>query len=188
MKTLAFLYPGCISFEILLACEILHPHFPVEVVTPDGRDHPASNGLVTRAAHPLVAVDPGHYKVALFPGGDPGALVGNAVLAEKVKELAGRGVILGAICAGPLILDLAGLLRGRRIAHGYEEPQLRFLEEKGFFRGVELSGDPLVSEGKIVTARPDSFIDFAVELGRLAGAIPEERVSFWRSYYRGNKI
>lgn len=36
MKTMALLYPGCIEFEIQLACEILNRKSPVNVVTPDG--------------------------------------------------------------------------------------------------------------------------------------------------------
>src|SRR5206468_3943199 len=48
-KTLVVLYPGCISYEVQLAAELLHPHMPVEVATPDGADHAGSNGMRVRA-------------------------------------------------------------------------------------------------------------------------------------------
>jgi putative intracellular protease/amidase len=175
LKTLALLYPGCIEFEILLAAQFLHKKFPVQVITPDGTDHVGANGMTIRAHGSPENVDTAEIRAVLLPGGDPASLVGNCRLNRLLQDLHSRGAILGAICAGPLLLDQAGLLSGKRIAHGYDEPRLNFLAERGFFQNVDLSGDPLVVEGNIVTARPEAFAAFAVEMGVLAGAIPAER-------------
>ncbi|MGE3759494.1 MAG: DJ-1/PfpI family protein [Pseudobdellovibrionaceae bacterium] len=76
MKTMVLFYPGCIEFEVMLACEILNSKYPVEIVTPEGEDHIGSNGMSFRAAKPLSAVNASEYKIALFPGGDLGILNG----------------------------------------------------------------------------------------------------------------
>ena len=58
MKTMALFYPGCIEFEIMLACELLNSKYPVEIVTPDGHDHVGSNGMKFKATHSLASIVP----------------------------------------------------------------------------------------------------------------------------------
>lgn len=185
-KTLAIFYPGCIEFEIMLACEILNKDFPVEVATPGGEDHIGSNGMTIKANTSFELIDPAKYKTILVPGGDPGYVIGNQRLSEVLQQAYTNRSILGAICAGPIIFEQAGLLKNRRIAHGYKGAQLKWITEKGFFKETILSDDPYIVDDNIVTARPDSFIDFAVEIGVQAGTISPNRISFFKSYYRGN--
>ena len=186
MKTMVLFYPGCIEFEVMLAAEILNGKYPVEVKTPDGTDHTGSNGMVFKSSGAIESIDPRSYKVGLIPGGDPGVLIGNSGLNKKLVEMHSQGAALGAICAGPVVLEQAGLLKGKRIAHGYKGPQLQFLNEKGFFKETVLTDESVITENQIVTARPDSFIDFAIEIARIADVIPEDRVGFWKRYYHGN--
>jgi 4-methyl-5(b-hydroxyethyl)-thiazole monophosphate biosynthesis len=185
MKTMALFYPGCIEFEVMLACEILNPRFPVEVVTPDGKDHIGSNGITLKAVTSIHELDKTHYKVALIPGGNPDVLIGNAILSQRLRELHENGAILAAICAGPVLLEQAGLLAGQRIAHGYKGSQLTFLNDNGFFKNTILTDEAVVVENNIITARPDSFIDFAVDIAVLAGVFPASKAEFWKHYYRG---
>ena len=185
MNTLAVFYPGCIEFEILLACEILNEYFPVKVTTPDGSDHIGSNGLTIKADYSFAKVDPNLFKIILVPGGDPGFLVGNNEISTILQKCNINKAIIGAICAGPLILDQAKLLDHRRVAHGYEKDQFEFLHEKGFFKNVKLTDEPFIIEENILTARPESFIDFAVEIAQLAACIPKNKVEYWKNYYRG---
>lgn len=185
MKTLVLFYDGCIEFEVMLACEILNPHFPVEIITPQGLDHIGSNGMTFKAIGSLSSVDPIDYRVFLIPGGDPGILIGNSELSQLLQNLNNSGAVLGAICAGPIVLEQAGLLNNKRIAHGYKNPQLQYLTERGFFKETNLTEEAVIVEGNIITARPDSFIDFAVEAAIAAGAIDSSKRHFWKDYYRG---
>ena len=183
---MAIFYSGCIEFEIMLACEMLNSKYPVEIITPDGADHIGSNGMIFKSSGSFESVIPSQYKIVLIPGGDPGILIGNQKLNQIIQQSHSHGSILGAICAGPVILEQAGILNSRKIAHGYKGSQLEFLLNKGFFKDTILTKEAYIVEDNIVTARPDSFIDFAVEIAKLADCIPESKISFWKNYYRGS--
>lgn len=185
MKTMALFYDGCIEFEVMLACEILNSQLPVEIITPDGEDHLGSNGMTFKANGSLSSLDTSAYKVVLIPGGDPGVLIGNSELNRVLQDLKSKGAVLGAICAGPVLLEQAGLLKNQRIAHGYKGAQLNWLLENGFFKDTELTEEAVVVNSGVVTARPDSFIDFAIEIAVLAGVFDQSQKNFWGEYYRG---
>jgi 4-methyl-5(b-hydroxyethyl)-thiazole monophosphate biosynthesis len=186
MKTMAIFYSGCIEFEIMLACEMLNSKYSVSVITPEGDDHTGSNGMVFKSSGSFESVNLSEYKIILVPGGDPGILIGNTKLNHLIQQANANGAILGAICAGPVVLEQAGVLKGRKIAHGYKGSQLQFLNDNGFFKNTILTEEAFIVEDNIVTARPDSFIDFAVEIAGLAGSIPESQIPFWKEYYRGH--
>ena len=185
MKTMALLYPGCVEFEIMLACEILNDKFRVDVITPYGLNHIGSNGMTIQASGGFESVEPQDYKVILIPGGNPEKLIGNELLNQILKKAYSKGVILAAICAGPILLDQAELLTGLRIAHGYEADQIETLIPNGFFKGVELTSEALIEDDQIITAKPDAFIDFSVAIAHRAGVVKTEKKEFWQKYYRG---
>ena len=60
-------------------------------------------------------IDAGRYDGILLPGGPAvDALVKNSALLAVIREFAGRGKLIFAICAGPRLLDAAGILGGKR--------------------------------------------------------------------------
>ena len=184
LKTLICLYPGCIEFEVYLAAQLLSQSFPSEVATPNGEDHKSSVGIKVRADLSFENIQIQKYKVVLIPGGDPGSLLGNLQISKLLKEAHEAKLIIGAICAGPFLLAQAGILKGKTIAHGYQEEQLEFL--KPYFKDVKLTENLVYRDGHIVTAKPNGFIDFALEIALLAGVITDsKKVGELRSYYQG---
>jgi 4-methyl-5(b-hydroxyethyl)-thiazole monophosphate biosynthesis len=184
-RTLAILYPGSIPFEILLAAHLVGAKWPTDVVTPDGKDHRGPDGLVFRAAGSFASVPPSAYGCVLVPGGDPGSVVGDASLRTLLSRLAERDAVLGAICAGPLLLAASGVLGSRRFTHGYTPEQHEFLARHwGSARYVD---EPVVVDGRVVTAKPNAYVPFAVEVALLAGAIgTREDADRLRSYDSGS--
>lgn len=185
MKSLAILYPGCIEFEIMLACEILNKKFPVEVTTPDGNDHRGSNGMTFKSNMSFDEVDPSKYGIMLCPGGDPGSIIGNQKLNQILQAGYKNKAILAAICAGPLMLEQAGLLNGRHIAHGYAGSQKDWLINNQYFKDTILTDEQIIVDENIITARPDAFIEFAVEVAILAGCVTNDKAENLKNYYRG---
>lgn len=173
MFTILMLYPGCIEFEVLLAAHLLGPKFPVRVATPDGKFYQSANGMRIEADFAYAEVKPVDVKVLLVPGGDPGSLLGNEDANRLVRQCHAHHAVIGAICAGPFVLAQAGILRGRRVAHGYQKEQLEFLTE--FFAGVLVSEQPLEVDGTLITAKPELYAAFALELARKSGAVTDEK-------------
>ena len=116
-KTLVLLYPNCIEFEVMLACELLNKTFPVEIATPNSGAHIGSNGMVfkTQLSYNDVMVD--DYQIVLVPGGDPYEVIENNDLFRILQESDKNNLLIGAICAAPLLLAKAGILKGKNFPY-----------------------------------------------------------------------
>ena len=93
----------------------------------------------------------------VLPGGMPGAsnLDAHEGLREKILSFHNQGKPIAAICAAPLVLGHAGVLAGKRATcyPGFEKE----------LDGAELSEDPVVRDGGIITSRgPATAMDFAL--------------------------
>lgn len=57
-----------------------------------------------------------HYDAIVVPGGMGGtlALAGHPGVLAELREADARGCVVAAVCAGPMVLDAAGVLAGRR--------------------------------------------------------------------------
>lgn len=182
-SVLVVLYPGCIFFELALAIELISEKCDIIFATPDGTEHLASNGSKIRADASYENVDLTGCKAILIPGGDPGSIKDNTAIDRVLKAGNEQGLWIAAICAGPLVLAKAGILKGRQIAHGYGPEQLEFL--KSYFEDVYLTDEKFVCDGNILTAKPDAHIDFAVELACRLGAADVSKANRLKDYYRG---
>jgi 4-methyl-5(b-hydroxyethyl)-thiazole monophosphate biosynthesis len=110
----------------------------------------------------------------LLPGGMPGAsnLAASADTAALLRELAGAGKLLCAICAAPaVVLAPLGLLSGRRFTcfPGMEEQ----------VSGAKWSEDRVVVDGNIITSRAAGTAGEWARaiIGRLAGNAAADKVA-----------
>ena len=164
-KALVIFYPHCIEFEAILAAQVLHgENLTIDVATPEGADYDGPSGIALRATHSYADVHPDEYRVVIVPGGNTKAVLENETLMRILKMANDAGATFGAICAGPLLLARAGLLKGRRFTHGYGPDSLLPDWQGGTFEDV-----PVVVDGNIVTAKPQAYIDFAIEVLYAAG-------------------
>ncbi len=118
-----------------------------------------------------------------MPGGDPRSLIGNLEIDRILVEANKKEILIAGICAGPSVLAKAGILKGKRIAHGYQKEQLDFLKE--IFKDVILTNDLFVADKNIITAKPEAHIDFAVEIACRLDAIDASKSGRLKEYYRG---
>lgn len=184
-QIVVILYPGCIFNEVALALELLAQKYEILPATPEGNDHKASNGLVIAVRSAFSEINLKNCAGILVPGGDPGSVAENEDLDLTLRTASEAGILLAAICAGPFVLAKAGVLEGRKIAHGYDQERINFLRK--YFNGVVLTDQPLMTDGNIITAKPDAFIDFAVEVGERLGVVEEANAGHLRNYYKGMK-
>lgn len=75
----------------------------------------ASRGVQVVADTVWTAVNPENVDILMIPGGAEGtdALCAEPAVVEAVASFARAGKIVGAVCAGPLVLQEAGILKGR---------------------------------------------------------------------------
>jgi 4-methyl-5(b-hydroxyethyl)-thiazole monophosphate biosynthesis len=132
------------------------------------REVTGSHGITVTADLALDSVDPDAFEMIVLPGGLPGAdhLKADSRVIAMLRRFAAAGRYTAAICAAPGVLAHAGLLAGRA-ATSYP----------GFLRadsapGLQLSQDPVVIDGKVVTSRgPGTAIEFGLALiGLLEGS------------------
>lgn len=99
------------------------------------------------------------YDGVIIPGGIPGAtnLRDNNRVTEIVRKLYDNGKLAAAICAGPIVLERAGIIKGKKVTSypGFE----------GDLKDSIYEEDKVVVDGNIITARgPAIAVDFAIEI------------------------
>ena len=115
-----------------------------------------AHALTMEADCRLDAVLGESFDAVILPGGMPGSknLRDDPRVLDCVRRQQQSGHYFGAICAAPIVLEAAGVLKGKQATcyPGYELPSARFSKER------------VVRDDKLVTSRgPGTAIEFALE-------------------------
>lgn len=158
MKTaLVILAEGFEEIEAVTIVDVLR-RTEIEVTTASLGDLnvPGAHGLTVLADRQLDDVKSQAFDAVILPGGMPGSrhLRDDVRVREMLAAQAQQGKHLGAICAAPIALEAAGVLKGKRATcyPGYELPSATFSDER------------VVVDGTLVTSRgPGTAIEFALK-------------------------
>lgn len=107
-------------------------------------------------------IRPAEFDLLVIPGGGPGVqrLLHDPRVLEAVRAHARAGKRLAAVCAGPLVLQAAGVLDGRR-ATGHPDVAERL-------KAARYEAAAIVTDGNITTSQAaGTCFTFALELIRL---------------------
>jgi len=131
-----------------------------------------SHGIELAADATLDEVSRQEFDLVALPGGMPGAtnLRDDPRIIAIIRRLHASGGRIAAICAAPMVLASAGVLKGRR-ATCYPG----VLEHAA---DLTLVDEPVVVDDGLITSRgPGTALDFALELvAQLQGAAARQRV------------
>ncbi len=156
-----FLAQGFEETEAIAPIDILR-RCGKEVITVGIGDNiiKGSHGItvVTDTEDKLIELN-GDLEMIVLPGGMPGTL--NLEKSETVQKAidycTANDLYIGAICAAPSILGHKGLLKGKKATcyTGFEDQ----------LAGAEVTDEPAVIDGKIITARGAGVaVDFGLKL------------------------
>lgn len=162
---------GFEEIEAVTAIDVLR-RAEVEVLTVGLTSGPieGSHGIAIVVDRTIDEVAGEPLDAIVLPGGMPGAatLRDDERVQRLVARAAAEGRLVAAICAAPIALAAAGVLRGRRATcyPGFELP------------GATRTDERVVVDGRIVTSRgPGTALDFALALVReLVGSAEELRL------------
>lgn len=118
-----------------------------------GRLIRTAEGFQVQADVCLGDIDPSDVKSVILPGGDISRVMGDELKAF-LNSLDREKACIAAICAGVSVLEEYGFLEGKNT--------------------IRTSEDLAVSDGLLVTARPDGYVDFAVAVGKAIGLFVDE--------------
>lgn len=118
-----------------------------------------AHDIIVQADTFLEDLSPKDYDLVVIPGGLPGAenLARNDQVIDFVTQIYEQGAYVAAICAGPMVLEKAGLLQGKKATcyPGFEN-------EIG---SAATLSDLVVIDGRIITSRgPAAANYFALAL------------------------
>jgi putative intracellular protease/amidase len=180
------LYPGCVFLEASAAVSLLSSRHRLVCATPDGGPVRVEEGFVVQGDAAIGDVDLVNTAFVLVPGGNCDAIIDDDALALLLTSAARQDVVVGAICNGALLLAKAGLLAGKRCTHTATPayaPLPEFAELLAaagpLLAGSTFVDEDVVTDGRIVTAKPWAFVAFAKAVAR-AGGTPPPGHRLWR--------
>ncbi len=182
MKALIPLADGVEEMEAVIVTDVLR-RAGWAVTTASLRLGPVTGSRGVRLLADAVWSDlsPADFEALILPGGARGTqnLMEHAGVLEAVRLFDAGGRRLAAVCAAPLVLQAAGVLRGRRVTcHPAVRDQLR--------EGVWTDA-PVVEDGSLITSQgPGTCFAFALALvARSEGAKRAEALAGEMRVLRG---
>lgn len=159
-KAAIFLAAGFEEIELVATVDVLRRGgVDLDIISVSGsHEVEGSHGISLRGELLFYNVDYTEYDLLILPGG-PGVenLRKHEGLMALLPEFYGEGKKLAAICAAPGILGELGLLEGKEA--------ICFPGVEGELTGALISSRPVVTDGRIVTAKSAGHtIDFGLEI------------------------
>ena len=151
MKILVFLANGFEDIEAITVIDYLR-RADIDVTTVsihDSNDVESKSNIIIKADANLADINPSDYDGLYIPGGTQGAesLRDDDRVIDIVKEFDNEKKLIAAICAGPIVLNRAGVLADKRATS--------FPDLKGDIDNVleYVDNQLVVTDGNITTSR-----------------------------------
>lgn len=169
MKTFVLIYDGFRQFEVVLVCYFMKAsQSEIITVALDERDISSFEGFHTQPHKLLSEVHADEVDLFVIPGGDPKTIYNTPILNTFLTELHEKGTYIAAICGAPVHLAKAGILNGRQFTTSVIK------EHQDDFKGGVLKDENVVIDGNIITAKPNAYVDFAIEVGKIMDIYEDE--------------
>ena len=160
-KAVVFLADGFEDIEALAAVDILRRGgVDLTIAGVTGMQVVSSHNVKIMADKDVKDIKTDDYDAFICPGGMPGAsnLRDSSIVIDIIKEAYGKGKIVSAICAAPMVLDKAGILADKDFTM---YPGMENNAPSGSYKNDKF----VVKDGKVITgAGPAAAFEYAFEL------------------------
>ena len=169
MKTVVLLYnTSCIYEIVILNYFLKYMGKDIVFVSYDGNPIIATEGYSINVSDKLLNISPKDVELMIVPGGDITEIDHSEVWKYLADVRANQGLIVG-ICAGVDVLDHAGILET--------------------IESTCSSNLDVVVTDKVITARANGYVDFAIEVAKKMDLFEDEAdlketIAFWRDFKR----
>lgn len=178
MKILELLADGNETIELLTVVDYLRrADIEIDMVSTIGDINlTTSHGVKYQADYLLEDINPTYYDGVYIPGGTKGAesLRDNEKVIEIIKDFDKEGKLIAAICAGPIVLDKAGVL------HDKKATSFPTVKEELKNVGQYIDDELVVTDANITTSRGAAVTNYlALRLIEIIkGDVAKEEVKY----------
>jgi 4-methyl-5(b-hydroxyethyl)-thiazole monophosphate biosynthesis len=160
MRACVLLAPGFEEIEAITVIDVLRrAEIETEVLAVESLKVVGSHQITVEADRTLADAVEETWELVVLPGGMPGAanLRDNDLVQRFLKAQDQKGAKIGAICAGPIALQQADLLQGKKVTS--------YPSFEKHLTSATYRREPVVVDGRLVTSRsPGTALDFALKL------------------------
>ena len=152
--------PGFEEAEMIITVDVLRRlNIDITVVGIENKNIKSSHNIDIIADKLLCDIDFNKVKTVITPGGMPGStnLRDNSSVLRLIKTVHANNGVLASICASPIVLDAAGILKG---IHYTCYPGCEKEIKEGIYTGNETESDHNIITGK----GPGSAFNFAAQI------------------------
>lgn len=165
---LVIMCPGFEEMEFTAPVDILR-RLGISVTTAglQSRNVEGAHGITMRADMLLVDVDTACFSGVILPGGPASwTLRDTPAVLKIVREMNAAGKPVAAICAAPLALEAAGVIKGRRVTC--------YPSVQADLTSATVCQEPTCTDGNIITGKgPCAAAEFGFALGCYLGKTEE---------------
>lgn len=161
MKAIVPLAEGFEEMEAVTIIDVLRrAGIKVDIVGIEDEIIVGRNGIKILCDKTLNEIEEIDYDLIVLPGGNPGYknLMNSEALLNILRNMNSKGRIIGAICASPLVLLKAGILKDKKATcYPTLKNEIPNYEDK-----------KVVVDGNIVTSQgPATALDFSLEIVKI---------------------
>lgn len=168
--------PGFEEIELTAPVDILRRlRYTVKTAGLESRCVPGAHGITMQTDMLLVDAEEKDFAAIMLPGGGASWTLRDTPRVKKlVQEFAAAGKVVAAICAAPIALEAAGVLKGHRVTC--------YPAVKGeLVSAAEVTDAPAETDGTLVTGRgPGAALAFGYALAACLGT-PEADITKLRA-------
>ncbi|MEM0333050.1 MAG: DJ-1/PfpI family protein [Candidatus Aenigmatarchaeota archaeon] len=161
MKAIVPLAEGFEEIEAITIIDVLRrAGIKVDIVGIEDEIVVGRNGIKILCEKTLNEIEQIDYDLIVLPGGNPGYknLMNSEILLNIIRNMNSKGRIIGAICASPLVLLKAGILKDKKATcYPTLKNEIPNYEDK-----------KVVVDGNIITSQgPATAIEFSLEIVKI---------------------